>query len=177
MVSVDFVTQVLSVLSFIGGAFILGFLGVLIYHKIWGKKELKFGFLEEYSLLFAFLIALAATLGSLFYSEIAGYIPCKLCWFQRIFMYPLVLIFGIALVRKARDIIYYTIPLTVIGGAISIYHYTLQRAESVVPCVVGEVSCNSRYISHLGDMTIPMMTIIAFGLIIIFSYLWNRTRR
>lgn len=174
MVSTEFVTQFLSILTLIGGIFIIMFLVFFVYNKVWSKKQFKIDFLNNNALIFAFIVALTATLGSLFYSEIAGYTPCKLCWFQRIFMYPLVILFGVALMRKARNIIYYVIPLSMIGGAISIYHYIIQRTEYAASCVEGGVSCTSKYVFHFGYITIPMMALTAFGLIIIFSYLWKR---
>ena len=105
MISTSSVTQVLSILTVIGDILIAGFL-ILIIYKLLSKKKVDLDFIKENALLFAFIIALIATSGSLFYSEIAKYTPCKLCWFQRIFMYPQVILLGVALMRKARNIFY-----------------------------------------------------------------------
>ena len=174
MALVDFITQFLSILTLLGGIFIIGFLVFFIPRKMWGKRKFKFEFLENNAHIFAFIIVLTATLGSLFYSEIAGYTPCKLCWLQRIFMYPLVIILGTALIRKASNIAYYVIPLSVIGGAISVFHYVIQRMEYVTSCAAEGVSCTSKYIFHFGYITIPMMALTAFILVILFTYIWKR---
>ena len=173
MTLINSVTQFLSILTLIGGIFIIGFLILFIYHKL-QKRQLKLEFLENNSLIFAFIVALIATLGSLFYSEIAGYTPCKLCWFQRIFMYPLPILLGTALIRKARNIAYYAIPLSLIGGAIAVYHYIVQRMEYATSCSVEGVSCTVKYTFNFGYITIPMMALTAFGLIILFTYLWKK---
>lgn len=170
MISTQLTTQFLSILTIVGNIFIIGFVALFIYHKV-RKKKLNFGFLEDNALILAFVVSLLATLGSLFYSEIAGYTPCKLCWYQRIFMYPQVIILGTALIRKARNIVYYVIPLSVIGGGISIYHYFIQRAAYAASCSANGVSCSSKYVFHFGYITIPIMALTAFGLIIILTYL------
>ena len=94
-----------------------------IYFKL-GFLESVLNFFRRYSLQFALFVAMSATLGSLFFSEIAKFTPCKLCWFQRIFMYPQVLILGIALFYKdfsnSQNMLH---PMCVIGGFISIYKY------------------------------------------------------
>ena len=127
--------------------------------------------LRKNPLLFAFIVSLVATLGSLFYSEILGYTPCKLCWLQRIFMYPLPLIFGIALRKKDFRIKDYTIPLAVIGALIAAYHYSVQVFQFTTNCCANsEVPCNIVYSFELGYITIPMMALTAFILIIILRY-------
>lgn len=128
-------------------------------------------YLRKNSLLFAFIVSLAATLGSLFYSEILGYAPCKLCWFQRIFMYPLPIIFAIALRKKDFRIKNYTIPLAAIGALIAAYHYSMQVFQFTTNCGANsEVPCNLAYSFELGYITIPMMALTAFILIMILMY-------
>ncbi len=167
---VDFVTQFLSILTFIGGIFI----GISLINFIIHKKRLRIKLIEDNSLLFAFIVALIATLGSLFYSEIAGYTPCKLCWYQRIFMYPQSILLGIALFKKFKNIFYYVVPLSIIGGIISIYHYIIQRMSYVSSCAADGVSCTFKYVFHFGYITIPMMALTAFCLIIILTYSWKK---
>lgn len=133
-------------------------------------EDLKLS-LRKNHLLLAFIISLTATLGSLFYSEILGYTPCKLCWFQRIFMYPLPIIFGIALKKKDLRIKHYIIPLAVIGALIAAYHYSVQVFQFTTTCGANsEVPCNVVYSFELGYITIPMMALTAFILIIILVY-------
>ena len=113
----------------------------------------------------AWVIALVATVGSLFFSEVMNLPPCVLCWYQRIAMYPLVVIIGAGiLLRDGRRLKYYALPLALVGLAISIYHNLLYYGilpESITPCTQG-VSCTSRQIEWLGFITIPLMALTAF---------------
>jgi disulfide bond formation protein DsbB len=121
--------------------------------------------MENKSLYFAWVVALVATLGSLYFSEIAGFIPCKLCWFQRIAMYPLTIILGIACFRNDRRIAMYVLPISIIGGCISILHIFEQKLGVFKGmCTVG-VPCSGEYIHWLGFITIPMLALTAFILI------------
>lgn len=119
-----------------------------------------------YSLFLAWLISIVATGGSLYFSEVAGFTPCELCWVQRIFMYPLVILLGIACFRGDRHIVPYVLPLTIIGGCFSIYHYVEQKA-ALFPslCTGSEVPCSGEYINALGFITIPLLALVAFALI------------
>lgn len=126
-------------------------------------------FWEQYGRYLAFGTALVATLGSLYYSEIAGFVPCTLCWYQRILMYPLVAILLVGILKQDRAVANYVLPLSVIGIGMSGYHYLLQLgvfAHSAV-CRVG-VPCNLRYVNYFGFVTIPLMALTAFVLITIF---------
>ncbi|MBE3563987.1 MAG: disulfide bond formation protein B, partial [Hydrogenibacillus schlegelii] len=79
------------------------------------------------ALVLAWLVALAASLGSLFLSEVLRYLPCELCWYQRICMFPLALLLGIAAFRKDAGIVVYALPLSLIGGGVALYHVILQK--------------------------------------------------
>ena len=122
---------------------------------------------KSYVLYIAWLVSVVATLGSLYFSEIKGFIPCELCWFQRIFMYPLAIILGIAAYDNDKKLKKYVLPLSVIGGLISLYHYLVQKVPgfaSIKPCVQG-VPCNMQYINWFGFVTIPFLALTAFTLI------------
>ncbi len=126
--------------------------------------------------LFSFLIALIATLGSLFFSEVMQFIPCSMCWYQRIFMYPLVLIFLINLLYPDDKLLKYSMPLVLIGLFFSIYHNLLMFGiipESVVPCVQG-VPCSTEYINWLGFITIPFLSLIAYSAILVFMLFYKK---
>ena len=128
------------------------------------KKGTRSGFLY-----FAWLVSLIAALGSLYFSEIRGYIPCDLCWFQRIFMYPLVLILGIGTFQSDMSVKKFVLPMSIIGGTISLFHYLEQKVPGfggIRPCVSG-VPCSSEYINWLGFITIPFLAMTAFTLITI----------
>ena len=112
----------------------------------------------------AWVIALVATVGSLFFSEVMGLPPCVLCWYQRIAMYPLVVIIGTGVVMQDSRMKYYALPLCLSGLVISIYHNLLYYgivSESIIPCTAG-ISCTSRQIEWLGFITIPLMALAAF---------------
>lgn len=118
----------------------------------------------SYSLYFAWLVSIVATGGSLYLSEIAGFIPCELCWMQRIFMYPLAILLGIACFRADKHIIPYVLPLSIIGGCFSIYHISEQKFGAPSVCT-GTVPCSGEYINWFGFVTIPMLALTAFILI------------
>jgi disulfide bond formation protein DsbB len=112
----------------------------------------------------AWVIALIATVGSLFFSEVMQLPPCVLCWYQRIAMYPLVLIIGIGILMRDSRMKNYALPVCLIGLLISIYHNLLYYGiipESITPCTQG-ISCTSRQIEWLGFITIPLMALAAF---------------
>jgi len=110
----------------------------------------------------SFIIASIATMGSLFFSEIMQFIPCSMCWYQRIFMYPLVLIFLINMLYPDDKIVKYAMPIVLIGWFFSIYHNLLMFdiiPESIVPCVQG-VPCSTEYINWFGFITIPFLSFL-----------------
>jgi disulfide bond formation protein DsbB len=124
-------------------------------------------------LLSAWILSLIASLGSLFFSEVMGYPPCVLCWYQRIAMYPLVVILPWALFPFNRLIPKALLPLTLIGWGIAFYHNLLYYKilpESHSPCVKG-ISCTSVQLQWLGFITIPLLSWVAFSLIILCSLL------
>lgn len=115
----------------------------------------------------AWVTALVATLGSLFFSEVRGYVPCELCWVQRIFMYPLAITLAIAVVRKDAKHAYYALPLAVIGAGFAFYHYLLQKVPALQETadMCGVVPCNAQYINVFGFITIPFLALTAFTII------------
>lgn len=126
----------------------------------------------ENSLLIIWGTSLVATLGSLYFSEIKGYIPCELCWYQRILMYPIVIISTIAYIQKNARIALTTAVFAIIGGSMSLYHYGIQKVsflqENAPAC--GQVSCTGAYINWLGFITIPFLALTAFIIIAITSF-------
>ena len=112
----------------------------------------------------AWVIALLATAGSLFFSEVMGLPPCVLCWYQRIAVYPLVLIIGAGIIMRDGRVRAYALPLCLAGLAVSVYHNLLYYGvilESITPCAQG-VPCTERQIEWLGFITIPLMGLAAF---------------
>ena len=124
----------------------------------------------------AFLVSLVATLGSLFFSEIMHFIPCSLCWYQRIFMYSLVFLFLVNLLFPDDKIFKYTIPLVILGWIISIYHNLLMFGiipENLSPCVQG-VPCSTDYINWLGFITIPLLSFFVYTTVFILLIILKR---
>lgn len=121
-----------------------------------------------------FLISIIGTLGSLYFSEILGYLPCKLCNFQRVFLYPISLISFIAFITKDKKAgIRYILPLSIFGGIIALYHYLLQMGifeESITSCTAG-IPCDETYIKVFGFITIPLLSFISFITISFLSFL------
>jgi disulfide bond formation protein DsbB len=126
----------------------------------------------------AFAVAATCTLGSLYYSEVAGFEPCRLCWYQRIAMYPLVVVLGVAWLRRDRGVRRYVLPLAGIGLAISLYHRLEEQFPDAVAsaCSVG-VPCSFRYVDEFGWITIPTMAGVGFALILLFTTLDHREVR
>ena len=126
----------------------------------------------ENGLLIIWVTSLVATLGSLYFSEVRGYIPCDLCWYQRILMYPIVIISTIAYIQKNARIALTTAVFAIIGGSMSLYHYGMQKIsllqESAPAC--GLVSCTGSYINWLGFITIPFLALTAFIIIAAVSF-------
>jgi disulfide bond formation protein DsbB len=113
------------------------------------------------------LIAAAATLGALFFSEVMELPPCVLCWYQRIFMCPLVLLLPLGLFPFDPKIIRYALPLAAVGGLIAVFHLLLAAGvipENVAPCSQG-VPCSETQIAWLGFVTIPLLSVLAFSAI------------
>lgn len=126
---------------------------------------------RQFFLYFAWLISIVATIGSLYFSEIRSFVPCELCWYQRILMYPLSLILGIATFQNDRSVKKYVLPMTIIGWSISLFHYLEQKVPGfaeIKPCANG-VPCSAEYINWFGFITIPFLALIAFTLIAILT--------
>lgn len=120
-----------------------------------------------YLLYAAWIIALVASVGSLFFSEVMQLPPCVLCWYQRIAMYPLVLVIGTGIIMRDSRLKFYALPLSLVGLAISIYHNLLYYdiiPESIAPCTQG-ISCTTIQLQWLGFITIPLMALTAFVLV------------
>ena len=129
------------------------------------RKNAFFTLIEKNFLTIGFVVALAASLISLFYSDVIGFPPCHLCWLQRIFLYPLVFIFGMAIWTKDRKVLRYVAPLLIVGAVIAVYHnigYYFGETGSG-PCDATGVSCYQHLVSEFGGyISIPMLSLTAF---------------
>ncbi len=115
----------------------------------------------------AWLVAIVATVGSLYFSEIRMFPPCVLCWYQRILMYPLVLLLGVQTYRQDAKAFAYTLPLSGLGMLVSGYHVLYERIPGFGFQGVcrGGVPCDVLYINWLGFITIPLLAFVAFTII------------
>ena len=117
--------------------------------------------------LLAWIVATVATLGSLYYSEIANFVPCRLCWYQRICMYPLAVVLLIGLLLKDRRVRWYAAPFVVIGAPISLYHWLVERVDFFAESssCSAEAPCTVPWFQELGYITLAFMALSAFLLI------------
>jgi len=129
-------------------------------------------------LFFAWTIATIAMLGSLFFSEVMAFPPCTLCWYQRIAMYPLVIILLAGMIPFDKSVFRYAVPFVGIGWLFGLYHNLLHYGvipESASPCSQG-VPCSAKYIEIFGFITIPMLSFIAFSMIAILLYMIKKRK-
>lgn len=121
--------------------------------------------------------AIVGTLVSLYASEILGLIPCVLCWYQRIALYPLAIILGIALWRKDTFVYWYGLPLSIIGAVFALYHSLLQwglMKEVLFTCVTG-IPCSQVLFNFLGFINFPFLSFLGFSVIIFCLSIFKRS--
>jgi disulfide bond formation protein DsbB len=150
---------------------VVGSLALLVLGSSHTKERLR-AVTRDLGLQMAFGVALTATLGSLYYSEVANYVPCKLCWYQRIAMYPMALILGIAVQKQDHAVRRYVLPLSLVGAAISIYHYVLQRFPSLESTSCDPTApCTTTWVWQFHLISIPFMALSGFAFIAMAMYL------
>jgi len=138
----------------------------LIFFRSQNNKVLIF--FKKYTFHLGFFISLGAVFSSLFYSQVVGFPPCELCWVQRIFLYPQLILFSMELYKKDRSIIDFSIVFAVLGSLVSIYHIYVENGGSTsLSCAVlnpinaSQASCVIRYIYEFGYITMPIMALTA----------------
>ncbi len=177
--SVETVNQILSIATILNHLF-LGAATILLFFK--QSRIFIVTTLGKHGVLLAWSVALVATAFSLFYSEIVGFEPCKLCWLQRIFIYPQTILLGIAFFKKDWKIVDYVLPLTAVGMLFAFYHnYIYYGGTSVLPCSAFGlgVSCLTRYVFELGYVTIPLMSLTSFlliGFFLLIQKMYNKRK-
>jgi disulfide bond formation protein DsbB len=153
----------------LGGVLILVALAALAGRRgpLRGLRQLLWG----YELWAAFLVAAIATGGSLFFSEVAHFVPCELCWYQRICMYPLSILTLILAVHGDHRVARYLLPLPVVGAGVSVYHLLIENKVIAEPaqCLISSPGgCGLKWINEFGYATIPTLALTAFVLLIGF---------
>jgi disulfide bond formation protein DsbB len=178
--------SVFTVATFLGLLTLVAFLAVLAVALLWllGRIGLvengfeRLAAVEPLALWLAFIVALAATSGSLYFSEVAHFTPCVLCWYQRIAMYPMVAILGIAAFRGDAGVARYALPLAAIGAVISAWHIGVERLPGLPSGACSlDVPCSLIYVEVLGFVTIPTMALGGFLSIITLLLLARTGRR
>lgn len=133
-------------------------------------------FIARHSHYVAWVVALLSVVISLFLSDILGFVPCNLCWYARILMYPLVVIIGLGILRRDRSWVIYAAPLVGAGWLLETYHSLLQWGvipETLTRCAIG-VPCTTKYIDYFGFVTIPFLGWLAFSAIGLCLFLHYR---
>jgi disulfide bond formation protein DsbB len=153
----------------------------IILRFIFSKNRASDFFLKLVSnnaYILAFLITLAGMVLSLIYSDVIGYVPCTLCWYSRILLYPEVLLLGLALWKEDRTITDYIIALSGIGIVLSAYQKYLELGgSSILPCSATAVSCSKVYVMEFGYITIPVMALTSFTFIFVLMLIHNYITR
>ena len=140
----------------------------IIYRNSWGRLVTEW--VGKHSTALAFVVSLAALVGSLFYSNVIGFPPCELCWWQRIFLYPLPIIFGLALWKKDNSAFLYAIPLAALASITAAYQsYVNLGGNSFLPCTAVGAECSKIYVMAFGYITIPMMSLTIGAYILLFA--------
>ncbi len=150
---------------------LFGGLGILLFSKSNLKREFR-----SFAMEFATIVAIGATFGSLYFSEIRDFLPCEFCWYQRIAMYPLALIVPLAIALRDRSILRYSLALGLTGLAFSLYHIQLQLFpdQGSNSCEITS-PCTAKWVEAFGFMTIPQMAGTTFAIIVVVSIIGLRT--
>lgn len=135
-------------------------------------------FVEERGIWLALILTLVSTAMSLVYSDYFGIVPCSLCWFQRIFLYPQAVLFVIALWKKeSARIADYSIWLSIFGAVVALYqHYIQIVGEGPLPCPVSGGDCVKRFLFEFGYITFPLVAFSAFALLIVIMLFVRKSR-
>ncbi len=158
-----------SLLALLAGGGALLVLGARLSGRRGGMLGQIVDLADDAGLWIAAAVAVTATFGSLYFSEVANYVPCRLCWFQRIAMYPLSVILVIAAIRRDRAVRWYVGPLAAIGAVVSSYHYLIEWKPSLEgdACGIGP-SCADIWFRELGFVTLAFMALCGFVAILVF---------
>lgn len=169
--AIQFYSTLVAILSLVSLAAAAGLTGLRLVRGPEAAKTLG-----SVGIWLAFLVALVATVGSLVYSEVIGFEPCRLCWFQRIAMYPLAVILFVGAIRREATVKLYALPLALVGLGISIWHYLIQTFPSLSAGASCDpsVPCSAKYVDVLGFVSIPFMAGAGFTLITVLLLLYVR---
>lgn len=176
----SFLNQYLSIATIIGGALLLiliCYIVFVIYFREDRREPKLLKVISEYVLPLGFFATLGGVLLSLFYSEYLFYAPCSLCWYQRIFLYPQIFLFGLAWYRKDKNILSYSLLLSLVGLIIATDHHILQIGyNALAPCSTAPfaVDCSKPSFIEFGFVTFPLMSVVLFIFLIVISFIGKK---
>ena len=155
----------IALVAVLAGLSLAGFRAPLgaVRHSLWG-----------YELWLAFVVTAVATGGSLFFSEIAGFVPCELCWYQRICMYPLAILTLLPAITGDYRVARYLLPFPLVGAGVSVYHLLVENGvvgQSQACLISAPGGCATKWINEFGYMTIPTLALTGFALSLSFLLL------
>ena len=184
--SIHTANTLFTALTFVANAAFLAlvFLGLVALVSSGGRRFTTrvVGAIGPYARPAAAAVAVVATLGSLYYSESAGFLPCELCWYQRILMYPLAAILVVGVLRRDRGVVWYAAPFVAVGAPLALYHWLVERVPAFsdsTSCSVF-VPCSIPYFEELGYVTLAFMDLSAFlliGALLIVDWRANRNHK
>jgi disulfide bond formation protein DsbB len=147
---------------------------------LYTKKEFKnyvYGFVNKYVLELIFFSSMSALIGSLLYSNVAGFPPCELCWIQRIFMYPQALLSFMAMLWKDKKMVIYLFPMSVLGALVAFYHSLTNWGfgGGILICTSVGGECSRVYVLEYGYITIPFMAFTTFAYLLLISVIYYKS--
>ena len=169
--AINFYSTLVAILALVS---LLAALGLIVYRAVRGPDAAAA--LGGIPIWLAWLVALVASVGSLIYSEVIGFEPCRLCWFQRIAMYPMAFVLLVGAIRREAAVKFYALPLALVGLGISIWHYVIQTFPSLSEggSCDPAVPCSAKYVDIFGFISIPFMAGAGFTLITVLLLLYVR---
>lgn len=170
---VDFVDTIISAGGLIMQLFAIVIVAALFF-KQYDNNLIRFFTKHVISLIF--FITFSGMIISLYYSDILGYEPCLLCWYQRIFIYSIAFISGYALFKRDKAVLPYVMTLSSVGLLIAVYHLYVQLTSHSFVCGIGEsISCTTNYFVKFGYMTIPMLSFTSLAFVLLLTILFKHS--
>lgn len=173
----DNITNVIATLTLL--SHIVFVVGVVLYFANKDFKNWLHVFVNRYVLTLLFATSLSALVGSLIYSNVAGFPPCELCWIQRIFMYPQVILSFMAMRKKDNAMVTYLLPMSILGGLVALYHSMTHfgLGDGVLACTSALGDCGKLYVFEYGYITIPFMAFTTFAYLLAISFVYFRSTK
>lgn len=160
------VIPVLVLLSHFGIVFLVV---TLLNRNTWGK--LAFLWINKYLINLVLVVSLGAVLGSLYYSNVIGFPPCVLCWWQRVLLFPIPLLLVVSKIKRDNNVMQYVVPFAILSAVIALYQsYIYLGGSSILPCTAEGGDCSKIYVMAFGYITIPVMSLTVSVYLYILSW-------